>query len=145
MNLMFGLIHFVIFSITFDIKSTNLARLFMSAVVIRFCMCSVFSINNRRHFKQSFIQIWKPFKISYWVIFNSNQKVNICEKYHRLINKTETFNGNNRGNHDVLILEIEHHNFLEQGPHQQQRYCLNYLRSRKIIFIYYWCKLSRVI
>ena len=64
-NCMCDLNFFVISSITFDITSTNLSRLFVSKVVLSFRLCSGVVIYDGSTFKKSFIKINRSLKSTY--------------------------------------------------------------------------------
>ena len=42
-------------------------------------------------------------KLTYWCISQGNNKGNSAEKYHRLLNKTQTITGTDRGRHGKFI------------------------------------------
>ena len=103
MNYMCDLKHFVISSITFDIISTNLSRLFVSKVVLSFRICSGVFVDDGNTFKKAFKKINRSLKSTYWIIFKGNHMfLNIL----LFFNKIQTIHVNGRGTHDVLIMII---------------------------------------
>ena len=103
MNSMCDLTQFVVSTITFDITSHALAKLFMADVILSFGMCAIVVIDDGSTFKGHFTLMCEALKIQYWILSRGNHKGNSCERYHRFLNKTQTIHGNDRGTHNVFL------------------------------------------
>ena len=103
MNSMCDSTQFVISTITFDITSHALVKLFMADVIKSFGMCVIVVIDDGSTFKGHFILMCEALKIQYWILLRGNHKGNSCERYHIFLNKTQTIHGNARGTHNVFL------------------------------------------
>ena len=97
MDSMCDLTKFVVSTITFNITSHELAKLFMADVILSFEMCAIVVIDDGSTFKGNLILMCKALKIQYWILSRGNHKGNSCERYHIFLNKTQTIHGNDRG------------------------------------------------
>ena len=87
--------------------AAHLAQLFMANIVLSFEMVSVVVIDDGSSFKGVFIKMCTKLGVTYWCLSRGNHKGNSVEKYHRFLNKTQAISGNDRGTHDVCILNAK--------------------------------------
>ena len=79
----------------------------MEEVVLSFGMVEVVSVDADSRFRGAFEAICNFLLITFWPLARGNNKINIIEKYHQLLNKKLSITGQYRGSHDVFILSAK--------------------------------------
>ena len=103
LNTMRELTQFVISSITENPTAEFLAQLFMKDLVLTFGMVAVVIVDADSKFVKEFEQMCTALKIRFWPLEGENNNSMQVECYHRLLNKTQTIVGQDRGTHESFI------------------------------------------
>ena len=83
--------------------SESLAKLFIENVVLSFGMLAVVVVDVDRIFLHICQNMCAALAIKLWPLSRSNHKGLRIEIYHRFLNKTQTFVGQNQGTHYYFI------------------------------------------
>ena len=75
----------------------------MEEVVLSFGMVEVVVVDSYSRFRGAFESMCKCLQIIFWPLAFRNNKVNRVEKFHQLLNKTQSIARQYRGSHDVFI------------------------------------------
>ena len=101
-NAMCDLNQFVVSTVTYDVRSHVLAKIFMEEVILSFCMVPVVVVDADSRFLSAFEEACKILKIKFWPLARSNHKGLSVERYHRFLNKTQAIVGQDRGTQKVF-------------------------------------------
>ena len=78
----------------------------MEELVLTFGMVAVVVVDADSKFKHKFEEILSALRIKLWALVQGNHKVLSVERYHRLLNKTQTTSDQDRGTHASVFLKI---------------------------------------
>ena len=104
---MHDLTQFVVSTIAMETHTEHLLKLFMENCFLSFGMVMILVVDTDSRFKIVFKDMCASLAIIYWPLAPVNNKVMSIVKYHRFLNKTQEIAGQDRGMHDVFLLNAK--------------------------------------
>ena len=107
LNCMCNLTQCSVSSLLHDPTTAVLAEVFMQEVVLSFGVVAVVVVDADNKFCGTFEEACNTLKITFWTLARVNHKGNSVERYHCVLDKTQTICGTDRGTHHTFATNIK--------------------------------------
>ena len=103
MNVMCGMSQFLFVVLVPDESSATLAFYCMQHVLLKFCLCYIFFLDDSTPFKEDFIAMCEALNLNHDVLAKRNHKDLTVEHFHRLFNKSITIATEEHSTDDIFV------------------------------------------